>query len=98
MFFISVLWENYLLDINEWGTKQNTEGYILRCKKLELSNFYVILVIRDQSGSEILGHTVHLEKKTKQKQFLEWHQGYTMNQDKIAKLTLKRGKILISNL
>ena len=27
-------------------------------KKLELSNFYVILVIRDQSGSEILGHTV----------------------------------------
>ena len=58
MFFISILKENYLLHINEWGTIQNAIGYILRCKKLELSNFEIVLVIRDQSGSEILGHTV----------------------------------------
>ena len=27
-------------------------------KKLELSNFKIVLEIRDQSGSEIYGHTV----------------------------------------
>ena len=41
--------------------------------------------------------SLDLRLDIKGKQYLET-QGYTMNQDKITNLTLKRGKILISNL
>ena len=62
MLFISILKENYLLHIYEWGTIQIAFGYILRCKNLEQSSLNIILIIRDQSGSEIYGQTVYRKR------------------------------------